>query len=467
MTKDDIVIRRATLFCVCVAHVLMPFMMSAVSIALPVMGRQFHATAMQLGLVETIYVLSATIFLLSMGRLADMYGRRVIFQRGLGVFTVMAGLLSMSGSMESVIAMRFVQGIGGSMVMATSMAMVVSVFPVSERGRALGIAVAAAYAGISCGPFFGGLLVSHFGWRSVFLLCVPLGTIAFLLVTFKLPKEQPAAIREPFDWKGSLVYAVSIMILILGASNLDHGHWAYAAIVGGCAGLGLFIWYESRQEFPVLRVSLFKGNRVLAFSNIAALINYAATFGVAFFVSLYLQYIKGMSPSEAGTVMMAQPIVQAALSPFCGRLADRYPADRVATMGMLLCVGGLGLAATIGPQTPLWVIIGMLMLLGMGFALFSSPNTTVIMGSVSPRYLGIASGIVASMRSLGMMTSMTVITVIFSSIMGGQSIVASTYPLFLQSMHTALSVFAIMCGVGVLCSVGRLGARVVEDESGV
>jgi len=170
------------------AHFLMPFMMSAVSVALPVMGREFSASAMQLGLVETTYVLSAAIFLLAMGRLGDIHGRRKVFQVGLLLFTIFGGLISQAWSIEAVIGLRFLQGMGGSMVMATTMAIVVSAFPPEERGKALGIAIASVYAGISCGPFFGGLLVANFGWRSLFYLMVPLGLLTYLVVL-----SQPGA----------------------------------------------------------------------------------------------------------------------------------------------------------------------------------------------------------------------------------------------------------------------------------
>ncbi|UZP68423.1 MFS transporter [Desulfovibrio mangrovi] len=457
--EEERAFQRATLFVVCVAHFLMPFMMSAVGIALPTMGREFHATAMQMGLVETVYVLSASIFLLSMGRLADMHGRRRLFQLGIALFTVMAGFLAFAWSAEAVIALRFLQGIGGSMVMATSMAMVVNAFPANVRGRALGIAVSSVYAGISCGPFIGGVIVSHWSWRAVFLLCVPLGLAAFLLTTFRLRLEKVTSGKEPFDWKGSIIYATSILVLILGASNLDIGPWAYVSLAIGGIGLVLFVRFESRQPYPLLPVGLFRGNRIFAFSNLAALLNYAATFGVAFFVSLYLQYIKGMTPAQAGTVLMIQSVVQAALSPFCGRLADRYPAANVATLGMILCVAGLALAATVGETTPLWHLYVMLVLLGGGFALFSSPNTTVIMGSIEPAHLGVASGLVASMRTLGMMSSMTIITVVFSMLLGGHAITVETYPAFLRSMQLGLSIFAGLCCLGVFCSLGRLGRK--------
>jgi EmrB/QacA subfamily drug resistance transporter len=448
--------RSATLLVVCTAHFLMPFMMSAVGVALPAIGRDFSASAMQLGLVETTYVLSASIFLLAMGRMGDIYGRRRVFQYGIIIFTLVGGLLSQAWSIESLIVMRFLQGMGGSMVMATTFAIVVSVFPPEQRGKALGIAVASVYAGISCGPFFGGALVSAFNWRAIFYLAVPLGTITFIISCFKLRGEWAEARGEPFDWRGSLVYAGGVMLLIVGASNLDQGLWAWLLALCGTGGLILFLVLESRIEYPVLNVALLLNNRVFAFSNLAALLNYAGTFGVTFFLSLYLQYVKGLDPRQAGMILMIQPIVQALFSPLCGRLADRFPAAAVATIGMGFCATGLAVAASISAATQVQLIMVMLVILGLGFALFSSPNVSVIMGSVAPRYLGVASGLNSTMRTLGMMASMTIITIIFSIFMAGQAVTAQTQPQFLFSMHAALLTFSGFCVIGIFFSMARI-----------
>jgi len=455
--------RSATLLVICTAHFLMPFMMSAVGVALPAIGRDFSASAMQLGLVETTYVLSASIFLLAMGRMGDIYGRRRVFQYGIVIFTLVGGLLSQAWSIESLIVMRFLQGMGGSMVMATTFAIVVSVFPPEQRGKALGIAVASVYAGISCGPFFGGALVSAFSWRAIFYLAVPLGMITFIISCLKLRGEWAEARGEPFDWRGSLVYAGGVMLLIVGASNLDQGLWAWLLALCGTGGLILFLVLESRTEYPVLNVALLRGNRVFAFSNLAALLNYAGTFGITFFLSLYLQYVKGLDPHEAGMILMIQPIVQAVFSPLCGRLADRFPAAGVATVGMGFCATGLAVAASITAATQVQLIMVMLVILGLGFALFSSPNVSVIMGSVAPRYLGVASGLNSTMRTLGMMASMTIITIIFSIFMGGQAVTLKTQAQFLFSMHAALLTFSGLCVIGLFFSMARIRKHPGKD----
>ena len=448
--------RSATLFAVCTAHFLMPFMMSAVGVALPSIGREFSASALQLGLVETVYVLSASIFLLSMGRLGDIYGRRRIFLYGIVLFTLAGGAVSQSWSIEALIGLRFLQGMGGAMVMATTMAIVVSVFPPEDRGKALGITVASVYAGISCGPFFGGALVTEFGWRWIFYLCVPAGATVLLVTCMKLRGEWADAAGEPFDWRGSLVYAGSLLLLVVGASNLGRGPWAWSLALAGVAGLALFLVLQARTDYPVFNISLLRDNRVFAFSSLAALLNYAATFGVTFFLSLFLQFVKGMSAREAGAILIVQPILQTLLSPLCGRLADRYPAGLVATVGMALCAVGLLVASSLTALSPLSRVLTVLTILGLGFAFFSSPNTSAIMGSVGPRQLGVASGFVGTMRTLGMMSSMTIVTIIFSVIMAGQAVTPATLPEFLRSMQTALLVFSGLCGVGIFCSFVRL-----------
>jgi MFS family permease len=218
----------------------------------------------------------------------------------------------------------------------------------------------------------------------------------------------------------------------------------------------LFLRQQAQSRYPLLDVHLLRENRVFALSNLAALFNYAATFGVTFFLSLYLQYVKGMSPSQAGMVLILQPVVQTIFSPFCGRLSDRIPASLVATAGMALCALGLAVAATLQADSPLTVIYLLLVLLGLGFALFSSPNVSLIMGSVEPRYLGIASGLNASMRTLGMMTSMMIITLVFAYLMQDQPVTLATRPQFLASMRLALLLFSALCVIGIGCSLGRI-----------
>ncbi len=459
MTRTGKVSPAAVLFVVCSALFLMPFMLSAVAVALPTIGRSFQASALQVGLVETVYILSVAVFLLPMGRFGDVYGRRRVFIWGIFFFTIATALISLSSSIEMLIGWRILQGIGSAMVNASSLAIVVSVFPAEKRGRILGIAISTVYAGISCGPPIGGFLTSSYGWRAVFVPGVVLGLLSWFLTMSRMRTEWNEAAGEPFDWRGSLVYGLALAGITLGGSRLDTGGWAVAALLAGLICLALFVVFEGRCSHPVLDIRLLTGNRVFALSNIAAFINYGSTFGVVFFLSLYLQYVKGLSPKEAGLLLMLQPLVQMLLAPLGGRLADRFPAARVATVGMALCCCGLLLAATIGRDTSLVVVAGALLLLGLGYSFFSTPNTSVIMGSLDKRYLGVASGLTGTMRSLGMTFSMVVVTLSFSLFMDGHTVSAATTPAFIRSMQTDMLVFCALSVLGIGCSLGRLSWR--------
>jgi len=449
MTRTDRVSPAAVLFVVCSALFLMPFMLSAVAVALPTIGRTLQASALQVGLVETVYILSVAVFLLPMGRFGDVYGRRRVFIWGIFFFTVATALIALSSSIEMLIGWRILQGIGSAMVNASSLAIVVSVFPAEKRGRILGIAISTVYAGISCGPPIGGFLTSSYGWRAVFVPGVILGLLSWLLTLTRMRTEWNEAAGEPFDWRGSLVYGLAVA----GMS------WAVAALLAGLVCLALFVAFEKRCLHPVLDIRLLTGNRIFALSNVAAFINYGSTFGVVFYLSLYLQYVKGLSPKDAGLLLMLQPLVQMLLAPLGGRLADRFPAVRVATVGMALCCCGLLLAATIGPDTSLVVVAGTLLLLGLGFAFFSTPNTSVIMGSLDKRYLGVASGLTGTMRSLGMTFSMVIVTLSFSLFMDGHTVSVATIPTFMRSMQTDLLLFCALSVFGIGCSLGRLSWR--------
>ncbi len=449
----------ATLFAVSTASFLMPFMFSGVGIALPSIGREMGATSTQIGLVETGYMMSVSMFLLLMGRLGDVYGRKRIFQWGIVLFTLMGASISQAWSIHVVVVLRFLQGIGGAMIAATGMAIVVSVFPQHQRGKALGINVACVYAGLSCGPFLGGTIVTAWGWRWLFALCLPLGGAVFTLLRWKLRGEWAEAFGERIDWWGAVLFSISMVLLVTGAAQLQKTTGAWQIMTIGLVLMAGFLWLEARTSFPLLDVRLMRSNRLFTLSSLAALLNYAATFGVTFFMSLFLQYVKGFTPQQAGTLLVLQPVTQALFSPICGRLSDRYPAAWIATIGMGSCAVGLAFSVGIGESASTYAVAGVLLLLGIGFALFSSPNMSVIMGSVPPKYIGVASGLVAIMRTLGMMVSMTIVTVLFSTILHGQPITAETQGDFIRCMQTGFSIYSLLCVIGVGISFGRLGYR--------
>ncbi|MEI6877233.1 MAG: MFS transporter, partial [Spirochaetota bacterium] len=278
--------------------------------------------------------------------------------------------------------------------------------------------------------------------------------VVLTLIGLLLKGEWQIAKGEPIDWQSTLVYAVGLSALLIGFSALP-GARGIALLVGGSAALVAFVLWERGNRHPVLDVGIFRGNRSFALSNLSALFSYSATFSVGFFLSLYLQVVRGMPPQIAGSVMMVQPILMALFSPLTGRLSDRVEPRFLASSGMLLTALGLGALALIGVDSPVPLIVAALVSLGMGFALFSSPNTNAVMGSVEQRNLSVASSTLSTMRVVGMSASMGIALVLFSLFLGNQAIGPATIGPFMSAFHLAFVIAAILCVLGVFASLAR------------
>jgi EmrB/QacA subfamily drug resistance transporter len=436
------------------ASFLFPFMGSAVNIALPSIGKELSLDAITLGWIATAYLLSSATLLVPLGRIADIYGRKKIFTCGIVVLTLSSLLSGMANSATMLISCRVFQGVGGAMLAGTAVALLTTVFPANERGKVLGINVAATYIGLSVGPVLGGVLTQHLGWRSIFFLSALLGLAVSGVVLWKLKGEWTGAKGERFDFAGSAIYILGLVALVYGFTLLP-AMLGVGLIVGGAIGLSAFTRWEMRTKSPVLDISLFKNSKAFTFSNLAALINYSATFAVAFLISLYLQYVKGFNPESAGLILVAMPAMQAIFSPLAGRLSDRIEPRLIASAGMALTTVGLVIFIFLNEATPLGLIIGNLVLMGLGFALFSSPNTNAVMSSAPKTAYGVASATLATMRQVGMVLSMGVAMWMFTLYMGRVQITPEYYPLFQQSMKTAFIIFAVLCFGGIFASLAR------------
>ncbi|MBI4804396.1 MAG: MFS transporter [Desulfovibrio sp.] len=439
---------------------MVPLMLTSVSVALPAMGNELNASAQQLGLVEQLYALSLAMTMLTFGRLGDLVGRRKVFLTGFAWFTLLTCSIGFATNIDVVIALRLLQGTGASLLLCGSMALVASVFPVQKRGRAFGIVGAFTYAGLTLGPVLGGYVTSHLGWRFVFLTVVPFGLLGSLLCLTRMRGEWRADKPGTMDWLGGLVYAAGLALFMVGASHLGQGMAPVLMVLAGVACLLGFGVLETRLKHPLLDVATLLANRFFSLSCLAAMGTYAATFGVTFFMSLYLQYVRDMSPHEAGLLLLLQPLMQVLVSPVAGLISDRVHPVRLSNLGMALSSLGLLLAAcTIGPATPTWLIVVELALIGLGIGVFITPNTVIIMGSVEQSQYGVASGMIGTMRTLGMVTSMTTATVIFSLLMHGQSVAKASLPDFLESMRISLVIFTLFSSCGMLASFGRKRGR--------
>ena len=454
LTRDIPVSKKATLFITTFASFLSPFSISSVNIALPSIGQEFRMDAILLGWVTTSYLLATGICLIPLGKMADIYGRKKVFTLGILTFTIASAGLAVSGSAVTLICLRILQGIGSAAIYTIGSAILTSVFPSRELGKVLGINVAAVYLGSSGGPFFGGFLTHHLGWRSIFVVTVFLGLLIISLTLWKLKGEWREAGDEKFDLTGSLIFGLTLFSLIYGFSQLATTVGSGLVLLG-ILGLYVFIRWEMKTGSPVLDISLFRNNRTFAFSNLAAFINYSATFAVTFLLSLYLQYIKGLTAESAGLILLSQPIVQAIFSPLSGRLSDRIEPRIVSSVGMGLTALGLFLLAFLNENTTSGFIIGSLILLGFGFAGFSSPNAYAVMHSVENRVYGMAAGTLGTMRVTGMIFSMGITILILSLEVGKVQMNPEYYSLFLRSARLALSFFGVLCCGGVIASLAR------------
>ncbi|MBU0945846.1 MAG: MFS transporter [Proteobacteria bacterium] len=445
---------KSALFVTALTSFMAPFMISSVNVALPAIQSEFGVDAVTLGWIPTSYLLAMAILLVPAGKFADIYGRKKIFLSGVVLYTLASTVAAFVPDVGWLLAMRAGQGMGAALFVTTAMAILTSVVVPQRRGRALGILVSAVYVGLASGPFVGGLMTRYLGWRALFGIMFFLGIGILFVALRNLEGEWAEAKGERFDLVGSLLYGSSVFCLVYGAIRMP-ALFAGLLLLSGIGLMVIFFLHQSKVESPVFEVRLFRHNRIFLFSSLAALINYAATFAVTFQLSLYLQYVKGMAPHIAGMVLMAQPLIMALFSPWAGKLSDRKEPRVLASMGMAITAAGLAVLATLSLATPVWLIVIVLLVLGFGFALFSSPNMSAIMGSVERRYFGIASGTVATMRLLGQMISMSVATIFLVIFVGRKEIGPDTLPSFLQSMHVCLLLFVLFCVVGIYFSFFR------------
>ncbi|MGE5372019.1 MAG: MFS transporter [Solirubrobacterales bacterium] len=494
---------------------LTPFIGNAINLAIPAIGRDLHGTVILLNWIVTAFLLLSAAFLLPFGRLADLYGRKRIFMPGLILFSAATLLCGVAGNMVHLLLYRIIQGVGAAMMFSTSVPIMVSVFPPTERGRVLGINAAAVYVGLSAGPVVGGFLTGAIGWRSIFWLvgilgvlvaaaayyCLPedkqqpglawsspavnllvflsacslaVGSVLLMvstaawypfwlvgagllgLIVFAVYEYQPGRSTERFDLLGALLVVFPLCYLIYGTSSLTTSSVGPYSAVIGLVGLVLFGIHEYRFAHPLLDVAVLVKNRPFAFANLSGLINYSATFSTGLLLSYYLQIVRGMPAAAAGSLLLVSPVVQAVLSPIAGRMSDRFQPRLVAGLGMTLTTFGLGILSTLAAATPIWVIIGGLISLGIGFALFASPNTNTVMSSVEKRQYGVASSTLSTMRLVGQALSMAVVAFIFAADHVGRGhLSAALAPEMLAAVKTGYMVFSGLCVLGILVTFAQ------------
>lgn len=446
--------KRLILAAAVITSFINPFLGAAINIALPAISADFSLGAVGMSWVSMVFLLSSAVFLVPLGKLADIRGRKQIFFLGNIIIVLSSILCALSPSAALLISFRAIQGIGSAMVFGTGIAIITSVYPPGERGKAIGITVTSVYIGLSLAPFLGGILTEYLGWRSIFYATIPFEVVVIWIIWRYIKEEWADARGEKFDWPGSAIYLFSMSAFMFGFSKLPDIS-AIALSAAGFLGLIAFVILEKRLKFPVFNIRLFASNRLFAFSNLAALINYATTFAITFLLSLYLQYILGLSPRDAGMILVTQPVLMAIVASISGKLSDRHDPRILASAGMGIITGGLIMLSFLRVDSGISYLVVILAIVGFGFGMFSSPNTNAIMGSVDKKYLGIASATVGTMRLTGQMMSMGIATLILQVFIGNSPISVQNSAEFMSSMRTTFMVFVILCIVGLFSSLAR------------
>ncbi|HJZ41076.1 MAG TPA: MFS transporter [Bacteroidales bacterium] len=431
-----------------------PFMGSAVNIALPSISRELSMNAVSLSWIAMAFLLSSAVLLVPFGKLADIWGRRRMLLVGNIFFTLSTLLCAFSVSGYMLITSRFIQGIGSAMILSSGMAIIISAFPPEKRGKIIGLNTSAVYVGLSAAPLLGGVLTQAFGWQSLFFINAAAGMLIIAGIVLGVKAEWAEAKNDRFDLTGSVIYVLSMSALMYGFSKLPGG-FALILTITGSIGLIFFIAWELRQKTPVLNIGLFRDNRIFAFSNLAALINYAATFGITFILSLYLQSVKGLSPRDAGLIMITQPVMMAIVASVSGRLSDRIDSRILSSSGMAIIVAGLISLVFLTTETSSGYLVITLLVLGFGFGMFSSPNTNSVMSSVEKKFLGTASATLGTMRLTGQMFSMAIAAMSIHLFIGDAPINEANIPGFMHSVHIVFIVFVILCFMGIFASLAR------------
>lgn len=447
-------LRRAAFLMVLINAFSTPMMLSAVNVALPGIARSLNIDAVLLSWVPMVYLMASAMFVLAFGRLADLYGRKRVFLLGTVCVIFSSVLAALANSGVMLIGARFLQGVSAAMLYATQIAIVTSVFPPQRRGRAIGMTVSMVYLGLTFGPAAGGFLVEHFGWRASFLLHLPLSIVVLSIAYLRVGVDWKGDADAAFDVTGALCYGLMIVCLCVGAAGLPQGY-AFVALAVGIVCLLLFVRHSRRAAHPLLDIRLFFSNRVFSHSSLASCIMYTATFATVVLVGLYLQFLKGMSPAHAGLFMMIQPLTMALLSPLFGRLSDTVEPRLIASLGMSSAgIGLLVLASLDSADSTGWLAVGLL-LIGLGFSLFSSPNTNAIMSSVERRHFGTSSALVATMRVLGQMNSMILVALMFALVIGQVELVPEHYDALQRAISYCFAIAALLCLPGIYFSAVR------------
>ncbi len=429
---------------------------SVVNIILPILHRDLNTSVAVIEWVVIIYLLVVGGLLLTFGRLGDLHGHRRIFLSGFIIFILSSAACGLAQSDAQLILFRGIQAVGAAMLAANSPAILTSSFPPHQRGQALGLQGTMTYLGLTVGPTLGGLLATRFTWRAVFYINVPVGLLALLLSFLFVPRDGGHTSDERFDLPGAALFIAGLTAFLLALNQGGTWGWASPPILGLLLAavllLGFFLRLELRVPAPMLDLSLFR-SPVFSVSTLSAVLNYICVYGILFLMPFYLIQGRVMTPEQAGFVLSAQPLVMAVLAPISGSISDRIGTRLPASAGMLFLAVGLFLLSRLNGTSPVTQVALALAVAGLGIGLFVSPNNSALMGAAPANRQGIASGILATARSVGMVLGLGFAGAIFTTVLAGREPAAA--PWLFQGVRAGLLGCLVVAVLGTILAAFR------------
>ncbi len=459
---------RRILICTGLGSFLAPFGSSAISFSVPEIGRALGIPFLSMVWVPLAYLIPLTTSMVLFGRLSDTLGRTRFFLVGFLLYAFGSAAASLGSSFATLVIPVALMGTGSALLSVNSTALVSVLFPPRSRGAALGIVTMAVYLGLTAGPTVSGVLLGSVGWRSLFYATAAL-SLASLLLSRRILRDVVTPLRPiPIDLSGFLLFLAAIFLGVFSLSAGEIYGWAEVVplLVASLLLLLLFVGVERRQSHPLLDLSLFTRNRTFAAANLTAFLNYISTFAIVLVFSIYLTAVAGIGTVEAGLILVVEPVLMVVVSPVSGRLSDRLGSRGLASLGMLIISASFfALYLLVGRIPPVDLAIP-LAVVGVGFGLFSAPNTNAVMGSVDRELSGIAAGTLGTMRFVGQLMSITVAGAIlatslshtallglFSGTAGGPG--STDTGAFLDGLRTIMIVSGVLSLAGVFTSLVR------------
>ncbi|MDR0767108.1 MAG: MFS transporter [Methanosarcinales archaeon] len=449
--KSTLSDKKYILLITSLSYFLCAFSVSVISIALRHIGDDFEISAVAQTWIATIFFLSIAIFSLPFGKIAGKFGLKRTFYLGLMTLAVASFGSFISPSVEFLIAFRALQGLGVAILNVSTLAILVESMPLSERGKGIGIITAAAYVGLVASEVIGGFLTHNFGWRSIFLVVIPFLMLTAVITYLKVPNEWKFMEGSKFDYIGAAIFAAAISLFIYGLTVLNTLTGGILVIIS-IVLFALFGIWELKVKDPMYPVKILK-NKGFTFASIAAILCSFATFAVLFIVTYHLQIVKGMPTDQTGVITMLLPISMAVSTVIAGHLSDKFNPRIIASSGLGIIFIALVILSVLDKTTPLFVIITAIILQGVGYGMFVSPNTNIVVSALSSKLAPIATATVSTTRVIGEALSLGMLTLVFAIFMGSLHLIPENSAELILSSQVFTILAGIICVLAIVFSL--------------